>query len=114
VLMDRQMPELDGFDATAVIRRRELLRPKPLSGTTRSIRLPVVGLTASALKGDRELCMAAGMDDYLAKPFRRDGLRRILERWVLDLNHDEDTRRAMDEVQSSTFDNSILDRMTLN
>ena len=98
VLMDRQMPQLDGFDATAVIRRRELLRPEPLSGTTRSIRLPVVGLTASALKGDRELFMAAGMDDYLAKPFRRDALRRILERWVLDLNHGEETRRAMDGV----------------
>jgi CheY-like chemotaxis protein len=68
VLMDLQMPEMDGFDATAAIRARRLLRPKLAPGTAEPVRLPIVALTASALKGDRELCIAAGMDDYLAKP----------------------------------------------
>ena len=84
VLMDRQMPEMDGFDTTAEIRARGLLRPMQPDGAVQPVALPVVGLTASALKGDREMCLAAGMDDYLAKPYRRDALRRLLERWVLD------------------------------
>jgi signal transduction histidine kinase/CheY-like chemotaxis protein/HPt (histidine-containing phosphotransfer) domain-containing protein len=84
VLMDRQMPEMDGFDTTAEIRARGLVRPMQPHGAAQPVPLPVVGLTASALKGDREMCIAAGMDDYLAKPYRRDALRRLLERWVLD------------------------------
>jgi two-component system sensor histidine kinase/response regulator len=73
VLMDCQMPELDGFAATAAIRARE-----------REIgrHLPIVALTASALDGDREICLAAGMDDYLSKPFTRDQLAAILASWL--------------------------------
>ena len=84
VLMDRQMPEMDGFEATAQIRARRLLRPWQPPGAVDPVRLPIIGLTASALKGDREICIAAGMDDYLAKPFRRDALRLMLFQWVLD------------------------------
>ena len=76
------MPEMDGFDATAEIRARGLMRPTPPHGGGEPVRLPVVGLTASALKGDREACLAAGMDDYLSKPFKREALRRVLERCV--------------------------------
>jgi len=94
VLMDCQMPEMDGFDATAEIRARRLLRPKQPPGSAEPVRLPIVGVTASALKGDRETCIAVGMDDYLAKPFRRDALRRVLERWVLD--------RAADQAEEGT------------
>ena len=115
VLMDRQMPEMDGFDATAEIRARRLLRPKQPSGTAEPVRLPIVGLTASALKGDREICIAAGMDDYLAKPFRRDTLRLVLERWVLDqaAGHVEKEVPA-DEAQPSSFDRNTLDQMRLS
>ncbi len=73
VLMDCQMPELDGFGATAEIRRRE---------QNAVARLPIVALTANALDGDREICLAAGMDDYLAKPFTREQIVAVLTRWL--------------------------------
>ena len=73
VLMDCQMPELDGFEATKALRVRE-----GRSGA----RVPVIALTASALSGDRELCIAAGMDDYLTKPIRPVDLVAIAERYL--------------------------------
>jgi CheY-like chemotaxis protein len=75
VLMDVQMPEMDGFAATTAIREREAARP----GIGR---LPIVALTAFAMKGDRERCLAAGMDDYLSKPIRRDQLAAVLARFA--------------------------------
>ena len=74
VLMDCHMPQLDGYGATGRIRAHE-----QASGRART---PVVALTANALEGDREKCLAAGMDDYLAKPFTSDQLRRVLGPFV--------------------------------
>ena len=71
VFMDVQMPELDGFAATAEIRRRE---------QNGSSRLPIVAMTAHALKGDRERCLAAGMDGYIAKPLKFDLVQQEIER----------------------------------
>ncbi|RAS21245.1 MULTISPECIES: ATP-binding protein [unclassified Pseudomonas] len=71
VLMDCRLPQVDGYEAT---RRIRLL---PACG-----QLPIIALTANALQGDRERCMAAGMNDYLSKPFRRTELQRVLQRWL--------------------------------
>ncbi|RAL22412.1 hypothetical protein DL240_11230 [Lujinxingia litoralis] len=74
VLMDIQMPRMDGFEATRAI--RELEREGP-----RERPLPIVALTAHAMKGDRERMLRAGMDDYLAKPIQPEELMRVISKW---------------------------------
>ena len=74
VFMDIQMPEMDGIEAISAIRQKEI-------GTDR--RLTVIALTAHAMKGDREKCVTAGMDDYLSKPIRPQELDEILERYLV-------------------------------
>jgi CheY-like chemotaxis protein len=76
ILMDNQMPGIDGFETTARIRAREA------EAKDGSPRVPIIALTANALVGDRERCIAAGMDDYLSKPFTRDGLLAVLTHWL--------------------------------
>jgi signal transduction histidine kinase/DNA-binding response OmpR family regulator len=76
ILMDCQMPDMDGYEATACIRDAEeyCMVGKP--------HIPIIALTAHALEGDRGRCIASGMDDYLSKPFTREQLIAVLERWL--------------------------------
>jgi len=97
VFMDCQMPEMDGYEATRLIREREVSlvkREACESGTsdasrttndaTGPSRLPIIAMTANAFREDREKCLDAGMDDYVAKPVRRDDLDAVLARWRPD------------------------------
>ena len=69
--MDVQMPEMDGFEATAAIREKE---------KTTGLHIPIIAMTANALKGDEERCIAAGMDGYISKPIRTLELFATIER----------------------------------
>ncbi|MDH4609446.1 response regulator [Pseudomonas sp. BN102] len=71
ILMDCRLPVLDGYEATRQIRQ--------MNG---GVVVPIIALTANALQGDREACLAAGMNDYLAKPFKRADLLRVMQRWL--------------------------------
>jgi signal transduction histidine kinase/CheY-like chemotaxis protein len=75
VIMDCHMPEMDGFEATACIRAREVPGD----------RTPIVALTANAMQGDREKCLAAEMDDYLGKPFKREEMLGVIAKWIRDV-----------------------------
>ena len=79
VLMDCHMPEMDGFEATRRIRESEASRA---GASERRARVPIVALTANAMKGDRERCLACGMDDYLAKPFSKEKLQAMMTSWL--------------------------------
>lgn len=74
VLMDCQMPEMDGYEATQMIRTQEK--------SVEKARLPIIALTAHAMPGDREKCIETGMDDYLVKPFQYAELKTLLQRWL--------------------------------
>ncbi len=73
VFMDCQMPEMDGFEATRRIRLNE---------TKQSVHVPIIALTADAMQGDREKCLAAGMDDYLNKPLRAPQIKEMLQKYT--------------------------------
>jgi CheY-like chemotaxis protein len=71
VLMDVQMPEMDGLEATRRIRARDR-------------EIPIIAMTANVMKGDREICLDAGMNDYISKPIKRDAIFQILEKWLYE------------------------------
>ena len=110
ILMDCQMPVMDGYQATTAIRNHEYK-----SGATE--RIPILALSADAVEGADERCVAAGMDDYLSKPFTVQQLFEILSRWLL-----EETSAPMDvlagtDIKEATTDVAaveVLDQLALN
>ncbi|MDR3567735.1 MAG: response regulator [Syntrophobacteraceae bacterium] len=91
ILMDCQMPEMDGYEAALRIRQNE--------AAVGDYRIPIVAVTAHAMEGDRQMCFSAGMDDYLSKPFNGKQLVAVLERW---LGGAQDEPGEAGEVQKKT------------
>ncbi len=102
VFMDCQMPELDGYDATRQIRASE----------TRMARVPIIAMTANAMRGDREKCLEAGMDDYITKPIRTDDLAAMLQRW-LDPDREVEGTGARRTGEYDAVEMSPLDQLRI-
>ncbi len=99
VLMDCQMPEMDGYEATRLLRQRQ---------ATTASQLPIIAMTANAMQGDREKCLAAGMDDYISKPVKIGELTTILARWLTRPSLASPTS-GTEQARSPLADHVVLD-----
>jgi signal transduction histidine kinase/DNA-binding response OmpR family regulator len=90
VLMDCQMPIMDGFEATNCIRKKESDGRK---------RIPIIAMTANAIEGDREHCLASGMDDYVSKPINKEILAEVLKKWLSE----DYAKKGIEIMQQSGF-----------
>ncbi len=90
ILMDCQMPEMDGFETTNVIRKSEALTGK---------HIPIIGLTAHAMEGDRDKCIAAGMDDYLSKPTSLEKMSKMLAKWTGDSSNNSNAIENLKDLE---------------
>jgi CheY-like chemotaxis protein len=91
VFMDVMMPEMNGLEATAAIRERQ---QRPVIFPTFKASIIIVAMTANAMQGDREKCLAAGMDDYIAKPVRPEDVAKVIELWAMKAAEHEGARNS--------------------
>ncbi len=105
IFMDCNMPEMDGFEATKQIRKLE-----ERDGFTKT---PIIAFTAHAMKGDDEKCYAAGMDDYITKPVKKQALLRVLKTWLLNDNRviETDVQAKVEEESSPEIDSETFEQM---
>ncbi|CAK0772424.1 two-component system, sensor histidine kinase and response regulator [Gammaproteobacteria bacterium] len=107
ILMDCQMPEMDGFEATAII------RANALANGVRHI--PIVAITANAVPGDRDRCLAAGMDDYLSKPYSGKQLSAVLAHWLpVASQHSGNVEATPPDLPMAMLPNSVLASAPIN
>jgi PAS domain S-box-containing protein len=106
VFMDVQMPLMDGLEATRAIRSGKTGVPNP--------RIPIIAMTAHALKGDRELCLEAGMDDYISKPIAPQALAEALEKWVDKAQEQPPVGLAPNSEISAPTGPAVFDRPALS
>ena len=102
-MMDCQMPGMDGFETTANVRKKKI---QSKSGKP----IPIIALTAHSMKGDREKCLNAGMDDYLTKPLHTQKLERMLQKWLAEKSDDFQKREKTDDKSSSDIINNIEEK----
>lgn len=102
VLMDCQMPDMDGFEATAAIRHQN-----QQNGT----HTPIIAITAHAMKGDRERCLSAGMDDYITKPIKPDILKKVLDQWLPPIPAPSESAPALPPPKASFNLQAALDQV---
>ena len=101
IFMDCQMPEMDGFEATVTMRRHPETRE-----------VPIIALTAFAMKGDRERCLDVGMNDYLSKPIREGELESMLKKWLVhDDNTSDSNQDSLENSVAQVLDTPILERL---
>jgi PAS domain S-box-containing protein len=109
VLMDCQMPELDGYEATARIRSEE--------SAVLNHAVPIIAMTANAMQGDKQKCLDAGMNDYIAKPISSEALAKALEKWLPCEDNDErvsDNSRAVQRAADMVFDYEAFKKRTMD
>lgn len=103
IFMDIQMPVMDGLEATKEIRARQTADHRPV----------IIALTANAMLGDRERCLQAGMDDYLAKPIKQQEIESIIEKWFpADTVPDPGTASAVQEIPEMMIDPKRISQIT--
>jgi PAS domain S-box-containing protein len=104
VLMDIQMPVMNGFQATEAIRKQYSAES-----------LPIIAMTANAMKGDREACLESGMNDYVSKPIKKDDLFAVLQKWVPGTKIENDEQEQFDiSTETEKADSNIPDRSVIN
>ena len=115
ILMDGQMPEMDGYETTRRLRVLEAgAATEGGRDDGRAAHVPIVAMTAHAMKGDRERCLESGMDDYLSKPFTRGQLADVLRRWVTHGPTEVPDTAADRDRDARAPDGGVIDDTTLD